>query len=78
MNKATRTLWLVVLCFTTAMPFPSFQKPQQKTAILNTYNKSVYGRGQWLSTADDTHCQFQEQNAGAAVLLLMPAPDACS
>jgi hypothetical protein len=29
LTKATRTLWLVAIVFTTAMPFPSFQKPQQ-------------------------------------------------
>ena len=78
MNKATRTLWLVVLCFTTAMPCPPFSKTPAKTDHFLLHTSKV-------CTVEDTDClppttpnvRLQEQKAGAGVLLPMPAPVNC-
>src|ERR1044072_4566985 len=49
MNKATRTLWLVTLCFTTRMPCPQFSKTPAKIGHFLIHTPKV-------CTAEDSGC----------------------
>src|SRR5690242_2398578 len=49
MNKATRTLWLIALPFTTAMPFPPFSKTPAKTGHFLIHTSKV-------CTVEDRDC----------------------
>src|ERR1044072_1421407 len=49
MNKATRTLWLIALSFTTPVPFPQFSKTSAKAGHFLIHTTKVY-------TVEDSRC----------------------